>query len=109
MSSSKKNREIVEPEVVNESPVEVEEVIPEVKEPPKGNLMYVGPTIPGLIQNRVYTEIPEAAKEVASSVPEMMNLFIPVREYSNACVMLREKKGYVYSAFMKVYASKGGK
>ena len=28
------------------------------------NLMYVGPTIPGIgIQNRVYTEIPEAAKE----------------------------------------------
>ena len=28
------------------------------------NLMYVGPTIPGIgIQNRVYTEIPEAAKK----------------------------------------------
>ena len=32
------------------------------------NLMYVGPTIPGIgIQNRVYTEIPEAAKEASDS------------------------------------------
>ena len=66
------------------------------------NLMYVGPTIPGIgIQNRVYTEIPEAAKEACKDVPEMRNLFIPVIKYPIAEKMLRERKGYIFSAFRK--------
>lgn len=57
------------------------------------NLMYVGPTIPGIgIQNRVYTEIPEAAKKACKDVPEMRNLFIPVIKYPLAEKMLRERK-----------------
>lgn len=76
------------------------------------NLMYVGPTIPGIgIQNRVYTEIPEAAKEACKDVPEMRNLFIPVIKYPIAEKMLRETKGYIFSAFRKAleYKTEGGK
>ena len=76
------------------------------------NLMYVGPTIPGIgIQNRVYTEIPEAAKEACKDVPEMRNLFIPVIKYPLAEKMLRERKGYIFSAFRKAleYKTEGGK
>lgn len=73
------------------------------------NLMYVGPTIPGIgIQNRVYTEIPEAAKEACKDVPEMRNLFIPVIKYPIAEKMLRERKGYIFSAFRKAQEYKEG-
>ena len=71
------------------------------------NLMYVGPTISGIgIQNRVYTEIPEAAKEACKDV-----LFIPVIKYPIAEKMLRERKGYIFSAFRKAleYKTEGGK
>ena len=76
------------------------------------NLMYVGPTIPGIgIQNSVYTEIPEAEKEACKDVPEMRNLFIPVIKYPIAEKMLRERKGYIFSAFRKAleYKTEGGK
>ena len=76
----------------------------------KEKRMYVGPTVPGLgIQNRVYTEIPEGAREAMKKEPEIGNLFIPVAKYAEACVMLREQKGYVYSAYLKALKFKGGK
>ena len=52
------------------------------------NLMYVGPTI-----------------------PEMRSLFIPVIKYPLAEKMLRERKGYIFSAFRKAleYKTEGGK
>ena len=54
------------------------------------NLMYVGPTIPGIgIQNRVYTEIPEAARKACKNVPEM-------------------RKGYIFSAFKKALKYREG-
>ena len=40
--------------------------------------------------------------------PELKNLFIPVREYPTACRMLREHKGYIYSAFMRALDFKNG-
>lgn len=82
----------------------------QVKKPKaKGPLMYVGPSVSGIgIQNRVYTEIPEDAKEKAKEVPEINLLFIPVASYPTANQMLREKKGYIYSAFCKVGALKNG-
>lgn len=72
-------------------------------------MMYVGPTIPGIaIQNVVYTEIPAGAKAAFEKIPEMRNLFLPVIEYPQADKMLREKKGYVFSAFNKALTLKGG-
>lgn len=88
---------------------ETEKTIKEVKQE---NLMYVGPTIPGIgIQNRVYTEIPEEVKEACKKVPEMRNLFVPVVKYPIAEKMLRERKGYIFSAFKKAleYKTEGGK
>ncbi len=71
--------------------------------------MYVGPTVSGIgIQNRVYTEIPEEAKEKAKEIQEINHLFIPVKNYPVANKMLREKKGYIYSAFCKVSALRNG-
>ena len=64
-------------------------------------LMYVGPTVTGLaIQNRVYSEIPEEAKEKFTDHPQLRNLFIPVRDYPKANRMIREGTGYIYSAFL---------
>lgn len=75
----------------------------------KGPWMYVGPSVSGIgIQNRVYTEMPEDAKEKAKEAPEINLLFIPVAGYPAANKMLREKKGYIYSAFCKVGALKNG-
>lgn len=74
-----------------------------------GPRMYVGPTISGIgIQNRVYTVIPADAEEKAGQMPEIRHLFIPVKEYPIANKMLREKKGYIYSAFCRVGAFKNG-
>ena len=72
-------------------------------------LMYVGPTIPGIAtQNVVYTEIPAGAQAAFKNIPEMKNLFIPVLDYPLSDRMLREKKGYVFSAFNKALTLKGG-
>lgn len=77
----------------------------QIKEP----MMYVGPTVNELgIQNRIYTEIPDTAKGLMEKIPELRNLFIPVKEYPGACKMLREKKGYIYSAFIKALNIKNG-
>lgn len=75
----------------------------------KEPVMYVGPTVNGIgIQNRVYTEIPGNVQELFHETPELKNLFIPVREYPTACRMLREHKGYIYSAFMRALDFKNG-
>lgn len=75
----------------------------------KEPLMYVGPTVNGIgIQNRVYTEIPGRTQELLNKVPELKNLFIPILEYPAACKMLRERKGYIYSAFTKALTLKEG-
>lgn len=80
-------------------------------EPKPEPLMYVGPTVPGIgIQNRVYTEIPEDLDEAMKRLPQLRNLFIPVLKYPMADRMLREQKGYIYSAFNAVLEEfgKGG-
>lgn len=75
----------------------------------KEPVMYVGPTVNGIgIQNRVYTEIPESAKELFQKAPELRNLFVPVLEYPASCRMLREHRGYIYSAFMRALDFKNG-
>lgn len=66
-------------------------------------LMYVGPTVPAIgIQNRVYTEIPEGLEDKMKQLPQLRNLFVPVLNYPMAAKMLRERSGYIYSAFNAV-------
>lgn len=75
----------------------------------KEPVMYVGPTVNGIgIQNRVYTEIPKEIQVLFREAPELRNLFIPVRQYPLACRMIRERKGYIYSAFMRALDFKNG-
>ena len=68
----------------------------------RGNLMYVGPTIPDFaIQNGVYTEIPKGAADKIEANPELGNLFIEIADYPKANRMLRERQGYIFSAYNK--------
>lgn len=72
--------------------------------------IYVGPTIPGVaIQNRVYSEIPTGLSEAFEKVPEMQNLMIPISEYAEAERMIDNRKGYVYSAYLKALEYKENK
>lgn len=74
--------------------------IGEAKEPKR--YMYVGPTIPGIgIQNRVYTDIPQEVVDLMNNGnPVIGDLFIQIRDYPAANRMLREKKGYLYNAYL---------
>ena len=59
----------------------------------------------------VYSSIPEAAKAAREKTPMILNLFIPIREYGTAEQMIREKRGYIYSAYteaLKLKKEKGG-
>ena len=72
--------------------------------------IYVGPTIPGVaIQNRVYSETPAGLSEAFEKVPEMQNLMIPISEYAEAERMIDNRKGYVYSAYLKALEYKKNK
>lgn len=72
--------------------------------------IYVGPTIPGVaIQNRVYSETPPGLSEAFEKVPEMQNLMIPISEYAEAERMIDNRKGYVYSAYLKALEYKKNK
>ncbi|MCX4345300.1 MAG: hypothetical protein OSJ53_15595 [Kineothrix sp.] len=76
------------------------EPVEEKKEPTR--YMYVGPTVPGIgIQNRVYTDIPQEVIEIANNGhPVIRDLFIKIRDYPAAERMIREKKGYLYNAYL---------
>ncbi len=83
----------------------------ERKERPKmkGPWMYVGPTVPGIgVQNRVYTEIPAEAQKRAEETPEIIHLFVPVRDYPMANRMLREGAGYIHNAYCKAEGIRKG-
>ena len=72
--------------------------------------IYVGPTIPGVaIQNRVYSETPAGLSEAFEKVPEMQNLMIPISEYAEAERMIDNRKGYVYSSYLKALEYKENK
>lgn len=72
----------------------------EKKEPKR--YMYVGPTVSGIgIQNRVYTDIPqEVVNLMNDGYPVVGDLFIQIRDYPAAERMIREKKGYLYNAYL---------
>lgn len=76
------------------------EPVAEKKEPER--YMYVGPTVPGIgIQNRVYTGIPQEVKDIVNGGnPVIGDLFIKIRDYPKAERMIREKKGYLYNAYL---------
>ena len=64
------------------------------------NIMYVGPSIPGVvIQNTVYTKIPDVAEAAIKDCPAIRNLFVPIKEYSGAEIMIRNKSGYIFTAY----------
>lgn len=103
MANKKKaaEAEALKPEMeITPEPAEEVKAEPEKKEKPELR-MYVGPTIAniGMIQNRVYSEIPEAAQEVIRETPVFGNLLIPISDYPMANEMLRTRNGYIYSAF----------
>ena len=69
---------------------------------PQAGRMYVGPTVTGFaIQNAVYTQTPEGAREKIGEDPELGNLFIEITDYPKANRMIRERQGYIYSAYEK--------
>lgn len=94
--------EVVE-EKAEETPAE-----PEKEKEPELS-MYVGPTIAEIaIQNRVYAGIPAGAAKVIEEVPEFRNLFIAIKDYPMANKMIRERHGYIYSAFKTALNIKNG-
>lgn len=105
--AKKKTETVAEEVVVEEAVIEEDAPVQETKAPEP--VMYVGPTIPGIgIQNRVYTEIPAGAQEAFKEVPELRNLFLPIPQYPKAEQMIRERKGFVHSAYTKALTLKGG-
>lgn len=63
-------------------------------------VLYVGPTIAGVgSQGTVYTKVPDGARAAADTCPLLLSLFIPIREYAKAEIMLRTKTGYISAAF----------
>jgi hypothetical protein len=71
-----------------------------IKEP----VMYVGPTAHkyGLIQNTVYSDIPETAKPMFEAVPLAGNLIIRIKDYAKAERDINERKGITWQAFLAV-------
>lgn len=101
-----------EAETVTETAAETETAAVEdtvAEEAATTPLMYVGPTIPTFaIQNRVYSEVTADQKAVIKKYPELGNLFIKVSAYGEANRMLRQKKGYIYSAYLVALKVKNG-
>lgn len=77
------------------------EPVPVVVHEPR---MYVGPTIHrfGVIQNVVYTDIPEEYKTVIRQLPMAGSLFMPINQYPEAERSIREHDGYIWTAFKAV-------
>ena len=77
-------------------------------EPEDERVMYVGPTItnPPLIQNTVYSSIPQAAQDAFAAHPQLKILFIPMNRLAELKPIfdkqMREKKGAYYVAYQAV-------
>lgn len=64
--------------------------------------MYVGPTVTGFaVCNTVYKGMPENTAAIIREQPELSNLFIEIADYPKASQMIREQRGYIYSAYAK--------
>ena len=88
---AKKKSEAVAEEIVADEAV-IEEAAPAEEKAPEP-LMYVGPA---------------GAQEAFGKLPELRNLFLEIEQYPMAEKMLRDQKGFVFSAFSKALTLKGG-
>lgn len=90
------------PEETKTAADEVGAVEKEPQEAKASKKMYVGPTIAGFaVNNTVYDGIPDHTKQILGEHPELNNLFIEVVNYPKANRMMRERQGYIYSAYLK--------
>ncbi len=95
MATGKKKR--AAPEAVKEAtPVKTAEHVTE--KPP---IMYVGPTIHkiGVINNTIYSAIPETVEKAIQEKPVLKTLFIPVERYSEVERNIREESGYFWTIY----------
>ena len=74
------------------------------KEAVKEPVMYAGPTVSryGLIQNTVYTDIPEGGKKLFEAVPIASLLLINVAEYPAVEESIRTQTGQYWAAYKAV-------
>ena len=67
-------------------------------------VMYVGPTMAkyALIQNTIYSELPESAKELFEKSAITKMLLIDVEKYPEAEKSIRERTGIYWQAFNEI-------
>lgn len=67
----------------------------------KPPVMYVGPTIHkiGVINNTIYSELPETAEKAIQEKPALKTLFISVERYPEAERHIREESGYFWTIY----------
>ena len=76
---------------------------------PRANLMYLGPTIIGVIRHSTIFKggaLPEKAKECVKQFPMMKKLFIPIEELPQAVKELSKEQsalGTIYSQTAKKF------
>lgn len=106
-----KRKTVTETKAVEETTTAAKDANETAKEEsPNRKKMYVGPTIPGFATNNVvYDGIPDYIRDYLVQTPELNNLFVEVVDYSKANRMLREKQGYIYSAYLKALELKNTK
>ena len=76
---------------------------PAAKKVKQGNLMYLGPTITGVIRHSTIFKngvLPARVKECVEAFPVMKKLFVPMAEIPNAVKELRKEQ----SALGTIYA-----
>ena len=75
----------------------------------QANLMYLGPTIVGVIRHSTIFKggvLPEKAKECVDQFPMMRKLFVPIEELPRAVKELRKEQsalGTIYSQTAKKF------
>lgn len=67
-------------------------------------LLYAGPTLvgTGLVQNRVFTELPEGTEALCKQIPELRHLLVPLDRFPLVNKQLREGEGVFAIAFREV-------
>ena len=91
----------------------VKEAPKPVKQEKKENVVYVGPTIIGVVKNGfVFKDgiLPEKAQECISALPMIERLFVPQSKYVGAMKELCEKQSVLSAIYREVIKKlKGGK
>ena len=94
-------------EVKTEAPVEVKEVkaeVPAVETRPekKGNLVYLGPTITGVVRHSDVFEdgvLPERTQKCVADFPMMERLFVQIDEMPEAVKELRKEQSVLSTIY----------